>query len=104
MHNLLLSTSKKVIELWKTKNVLTEKHLVEIQKRVDSFTCPSDVGRLPLKISSHFSGFTAEQWKKLDHLLFFVCTERNLTLEPLQLLVAFRKILLDLLLQINICQ
>ena len=63
MHNLLLGTSKKVIDLWKTKNVLTEKHLVEIQKRVDTFTCPSDVGRLPLKISSHFSGFTAEQWK-----------------------------------------
>ena len=27
MHNLLLGTSKKVIDLWKTKNVLTEKQL-----------------------------------------------------------------------------
>ena len=63
MHNLLLGTSKKVIELWKSNNVLTEKDFVEIQGRVDSFTCPSDVGRIPSKISSHFSGFTAEQWK-----------------------------------------
>ena len=52
-----------MIELWKSNNVLTEKEFIEIQAKVDSFSCPSDVGRLPSKISSNFSGFTAEQWK-----------------------------------------
>ena len=28
-----------------------------------SLICPHDVGRLPLKIGSSFSGFTADQWK-----------------------------------------
>ena len=35
----------------------------EIQDRVDSYVCPTDIGRVPSKISSSFSGFTAEQWK-----------------------------------------
>ena len=36
-----------------------------IQQRVDSFVSPNDVGRIPSgsKITSGFSGFTAEQWK-----------------------------------------
>lgn len=63
MHNLLLGTSKKVMEVWKSNNVLTEKDFFEIQEKVDSFTCPVDVGHLPSKISSQFAGFTAEQWK-----------------------------------------
>ena len=58
MQNLLLGTSKKIIELWKSNNVLTEKEFNEIQAKVDSFSCPSGVGRLPSKISSNFSGFT----------------------------------------------
>ena len=34
-----------------------------IQRKVDSFISPPDIGRVPYKISSGFSGFTAEQWK-----------------------------------------
>ena len=71
MHNLLLGTSKKIIELWKSNNVLTDKDFSKIQERVDSFTCPSDLGRLPSKISSQFAGFTAEQWK--NWTIYFSC-------------------------------
>ena len=34
-----------------------------IQERVNSFTVPSGIGRIPLKIHSGFSQFTADQWK-----------------------------------------
>ena len=63
MHNLLLGTAKHMVELWKNLGLLTDKDFVTIQERVDSFTALSDVGRIPTKISSAFSGFTAEQWK-----------------------------------------
>lgn len=63
MHNLLLGTSKHMMELWKTTGILSGKDFEIIQKCVDSFITPSDIGRLPSKIASGFSGFTAEQWK-----------------------------------------
>lgn len=63
MHNLLLGTAKHMVDIWKNAEVLTNKDLDVIQKRVDDFFMPSDVGRVPSKISSSFSGFTAEQWK-----------------------------------------
>lgn len=63
MHNLLLGTAKHMVELWKNLGILTCKQYEDIQSRVDSCVCPSDIGRVPSKIASSFSGFTAEQWK-----------------------------------------
>ena len=63
MHNLLLGTSKMMVELWKFSNILTSVNFEAIQSKVDSFVCPSEVGRIPSKIYSSFAGFTAEQWK-----------------------------------------
>ena len=63
MHNLLLGTSKRMVEIWKCTGILEAKDFDEIQKHVDNFQSPNDIGRLPYKISSGFSGFTAEQWK-----------------------------------------
>ena len=37
-----------------------DKDLNVIQQKVNSFVTPDDVGRIPSKISSSFSGFTAE--------------------------------------------
>ena len=63
MHNLLLGTSEMMVELWKSSGMLSVKDFEVIQPKVDSFICPSDIGQMPSKISSSFSGFTAEQWK-----------------------------------------
>lgn len=63
IHNLLLGTAKSITELWKTSSVLSSRDFDVIQQKVDSFVTPADIGRLPMKISSGFSGFTAEQWK-----------------------------------------
>ena len=65
MHNLLLGTSKHMIEVWKALNLVSAHNFATIQQCVDSFITPNDVGRIPSgsKIMSGFSGFTAEQWK-----------------------------------------
>ena len=62
MHNLFLGTAKTVLTLWKTHNVITEAAFSSIQEVVDSISVPPHIGRLPQKIASGFSGFTAEQW------------------------------------------
>ena len=63
MHNLLLGTCKHIVEIWKSRAILTSKDFDNIQTRVNAFVCPSDVGRIPSKLSSGFSGMTADQWK-----------------------------------------
>lgn len=63
MHNLLLGTAKRMVEVWKTLNILSSAYFDNIQERVNGFVTPSDMGRLPGKISSGFSSFTAEQWR-----------------------------------------
>ena len=63
MHNLLLGTAKHVLEIWKTLNILSPADFDTIQERVNGFITPSDIRRLPGKISSGFSAFTAEQWR-----------------------------------------
>lgn len=61
MHNLLLGTAKHMLAIWSDMKLLDQKQLRTIQSNVDSFITPSDIGRIPGKIASGFSGFTAEQ-------------------------------------------
>ena len=61
IHNLFLGTAKQVMKkIWIENDLLTKE---VIQARVDSMSTPSGIGRIPRKISSSFSSFTAEQWK-----------------------------------------
>ena len=63
MHNLLLGTAKYILNVWKELNYLTNEHLIQIQSLINKFVCPGGIGRIPLKIASGFSDFTADQWK-----------------------------------------
>ena len=63
MHNLLLGTAKHAIEVWKSTGIINTKHLEEIQEKVNSFNCPNDIGCIPSKIQSSFSGFSTDHWK-----------------------------------------
>ena len=63
MHNLLMGTAKHMVEIWKSLGILSSKDLDDMQVKVDSYVCPPDMGGMPSKISSSFSGFTTEQWK-----------------------------------------
>ena len=60
MHNLLLGTAKRAVELWKDAGILQSKELEDFQAKVNSFICPNDMGRMPSKIASSFAGFTAD--------------------------------------------
>ena len=63
MHNLLLGTSKHMLEIWVKLELVTKNSFDTIEKAASLLSCPNDIGRLPLKIGSSFSGFTADQWK-----------------------------------------
>ena len=63
MHNLFLGTGKHMLTLWIDRGVLAKQHFDLIQEFVDNVKVPSDIGRIPLKISSGFAGFKADQFK-----------------------------------------
>ena len=63
MHNIFLGSAKHTIALWKSLGILSESSNSHIQDIVDRFSTPPDVGRIPHKIASGFSSFTADQWK-----------------------------------------
>ena len=63
MHNLLLGTAKHAMEVWLKQELILPLHFSKISSCVARIQCPRDIGRLPIKITSSFSGFTADQWK-----------------------------------------
>ena len=63
MHNLLLGTARHMFSIWKELGLITDSMLLDIQEKVNKFVTPGDAGRIPIKIASGFSGFTADQWK-----------------------------------------
>ena len=63
MHNLLLGSAKNVLKTWIEMGILSESDLEREQKRVNLVKPPSEVGRIPSKISEGFKGLTADQWK-----------------------------------------
>lgn len=63
MHSLFLGSGKHMLQIWLKQGLLTPSHFEQIQECVDSFFVPSDVGRIPRKIETGFSGYTADQFK-----------------------------------------
>ena len=63
MHNLFLGTAKYFIVQLIDKGILAKDHLQIIEQRVSAMNAPINIGRLPSKIASGFSGFKADQWR-----------------------------------------
>lgn len=63
MHNLFLGTAKHALQIWIDRNIITRRNFHEMEQVVAKIITPQHVGRIPLKISSGFSGFTADQWR-----------------------------------------
>ena len=63
MHSLFLGTGKHMITVWENQGYLPRKEFESIQEFIDSMTVPLEIGRIPLKIASGFSGFKADQFK-----------------------------------------
>ena len=72
MHNLLLGTPKHMFSLWIDRNKISQSNLSLIQTTCEKFSIPHDVGRIPTKIGSNFSGFTADQWRMWTTVLSVV--------------------------------
>lgn len=72
MHNILLGTAKLMVTIWKEKGILSNQQFQNIQILCDKFIIPSGIGRIPYKISSGFSLFTADQWKHWTLIYFLV--------------------------------
>ena len=51
------------MEVWLKQKIILPLHFSKISHSVARIQCPRDIGRLPIKITSSFSGFTADQWK-----------------------------------------
>ena len=69
MHNLYLGTAKHILkDVWTEQGLINHKTMSLIQNRVNVTSTPDYVGRIPLKIASFFSGFTADQFKNWTNL------------------------------------
>ena len=77
MYNLLLSTAKHVMTVWTSSGLIDKSQFIHIQEKVSAFITPPDIGCLPSKIDSGFSGFTAEQWRNWT-LLYFLCSLKEI--------------------------
>jgi len=61
MHNLFLGTAKHMFKVWLQLDLLTQKNLEQIEKKVGLFHIPNSIGRLPINIASNYGGFKAIQ-------------------------------------------
>ena len=76
MHNLFLGTAKHAFVEWKNREYISNHQFDDLQKMVDEIYVPRDTGRIPKKIRSGFSGFTADQWR-LWTLIFSIICDRK---------------------------
>ena len=76
MHNLLLGTAKHMLSVWTSTGILDKTHYLSIQEKVDSFVTPPGIGRIPAKIATGFSSFTAEQWRNWT-LIYSLCALKD---------------------------
>ena len=63
MHNLYLGSGKHMVKLWINNGLIVTSQYSKLQEFVDNFIVPTDIGRIPRKIETGFSGFTADQLK-----------------------------------------
>ena len=59
---MLLGSGKRVLRIWLDNNLISSSNFNQIQECVDNFVVPSDVGRLPRKIETGFSGDQFKNW------------------------------------------
>ena len=63
MHNLFFGSGKHMMQLWLSLGIFNSTHYTYLQEFVDKMNVPSDIGRIPHKIATGFSSFTADQFK-----------------------------------------
>ena len=84
MHNVL-----HMMNLWMEQNILSKTQLKNISNMSSRINVPRCIGRLPSKIASSFSGFTADQWKNWTTVYSAVCLKDQLPRSHLQCSLLF---------------
>ena len=84
MHNMFLGTAKHVLQTWKLSITDFDKHLASVQRQIDAIHVPRDIGRIPSKIGSGFSGFTADQWRLWTLVYSVFCLQNVVPEEHLE--------------------
>ena len=73
MHYLFLGIARWIVKwIWIDKKVLKPESLREIQKKMNQFQVPADIGRILGKVEcgEGFTNFTADQWRIFFHRLY----------------------------------
>lgn len=85
MHNLYLGSTKHILKrVWLEQDKLTSREFSAIQHTVDSVVVPVSVGRIPYKIFSSFSSFTADQFKNWTNIFSLFALRDRLCTEDLE--------------------
>jgi len=89
IHNLLLGTAKQMMSIWTKIETLTQQDLLVIQEKAALLKFSYDVGRIPIKIGSSFSGFTADQWRTWTTIISPIVLKGVLHIEDLNCWLIF---------------
>ena len=74
MHNMFLGTTKHMLKnIWMKKSLVNDADLFAIQGIIDIMELPSYIGRIPYKIASSASSFTADQFKSWTCYFSIIC-------------------------------
>ena len=73
MHNLWLGTAEKFFRTLVKEEYFTEDDLEITEEKFEAFDVPSDLGRLPGKISSNWTSFKADEWKNWTSIFSMYC-------------------------------
>ena len=93
MHNLLLGTTKHMLEVWKALDLISVKDFQNIQQMIELFVIP-EIRHLPKNVASGFSSFTAEQHKNWAMYYWLIIMSKGYpSLSTLQLLANFCQIM-----------
>ena len=84
MQNLYLGSAKHVLKrIWIEQGLLNSKSLDVVQDLIDSILPPPYLGKIPHKIASGCSGFTADQFKNWTNIFSMMVVRDILPAEHL---------------------
>jgi hypothetical protein len=95
MHCLFLGIAKWIVKrIWIDEKILTQNNLQSIQKKMNEFQVPADLGRIPGKIycGEGFSNFTADQWRNFFLIYSTVVLWDHLPSHDRQILTYFVRV------------
>jgi hypothetical protein len=95
MHCLFLGIARWIVKrIWVDEKVLKPESLREIQRKMNQFQVPADIGRIPGKVEcgEGFANFTADQWRTFFTVYATVALWKHLPDEDRKVLTYFVRI------------